>query len=322
MGRGMLTTADPHRATEPVLTTTVAREYVHRAALSEVLMTGWNKLGRDSFVATAQWPRGHSFYTPEHGLHDPLLLCETVRQTSTLLAHVGYHIPLGHHLTWSRLQYTLVPEAMRIGKTPADIQLHVVCSDIRYHRSIPVTMSMHMEATRDGVPFATAGVRFAGHSPAVYKRLRAGRGEVEEVFAKAPQPPEPVSRSAVGRLRKQDIVLAPTSEQRLWQLRVDTSHPVLFDHALDHVPGMLLLESVRQAAHAMEPGRATALLPTSMDVSFNRYIEFDEPCWIEAGPAPTTASSAGTRSAIRVNAVQKGFSAFHASAELADAAWI
>ncbi|MFD7703150.1 ScbA/BarX family gamma-butyrolactone biosynthesis protein [Streptomyces caelestis] len=322
MGRGMLTTAEPHSAVTPVLTTTVAREYVHRAALSEVFMTGWNKLGRDVFTATAQWPRCHSFYVPEHGLHDPLLLCETIRQTSTLLAHVGYHIPLGHHLTWSRMQYVLAPEALRIGATPADIQLHVTCSDIRYHRSVPVTMSMHLEVARDGNPFAMASVRFASHSPAVYRRLRAGRGDAGEVFAKAPQPPEPVSRSTVGRLRKQDIVLAPASERQRWQLRVDTSHPVLFDHALDHVPGMLLLESVRQAAHAMEPGRATAVLPTSMDVSFNRYVEFDEPCWIQAEPAATKASSTDARSTIRVNAVQKGFFAFHASAELADAACI
>ncbi|MEU0743914.1 ScbA/BarX family gamma-butyrolactone biosynthesis protein [Streptomyces sp. NPDC006134] len=316
----MLTTAEPQSTAAPALTTTVAREYVHRAALSEVLPTGWDKRGRDTFTVTAQWPRCHSFYVPEHGLHDPLLLCETIRQSSTLLAHVGYHIPLGYHLSWSRLQFAVDPDALRIEATPADVQLHVVCSDIRYHRAVPATMSMHLEAVRHGTPFATASVRFASHSPAVYRRLRAGRGEVGEVFARAPQPPEPVPRSAVGRLRKQDIVLAPTSERQRWRLRVDTSHPVLFDHALDHVPGMLLLESVRQAAHAMEPGRAGAMLPTSMDVSFNRYVEFDDPCWIEAEPAPMTAPSSGTRRTIRVNAVQKGFFAFHANAEFMDAA--
>ncbi|MGR6975184.1 ScbA/BarX family gamma-butyrolactone biosynthesis protein [Streptomyces cynarae] len=317
----MLTTAEPHGSAAPRLTTTVAREYVHRAALSEVLLTGWSKVGRDAFTATAQWPRSHSFYVPEYGLHDPLLLCETIRQTSTLLAHVGYGIPLGHHLTWSRLQFAINPQALRTEATPAEISLHVTCADIRYRRSVPVSMSMHLEAARDGVLVAMASVGFASHSPAVYQRLRAGR-EVSEVFANAPQPPEPVSRSTVGRLRKQDIVLAPTAERLRWQLRVDTSHPVLFDHPLDHVPGMLLLESVRQAAHAMDPARAGAVLPTSMDVSFNRYVEFDEPCWIEAEPMPATGASSGTRDKIRVNAIQKGFSAFHASAELTDAAWL
>ncbi|MEU4065116.1 ScbA/BarX family gamma-butyrolactone biosynthesis protein [Streptomyces wedmorensis] len=296
---------------------TVAREYVHRAALSEVFLTGWDKVGHDTFKVTAQWPRSHSFYVPEHGMHDPLLLCETIRQASTLLAHVGYHVPFGHSLSWSRLQFAVNPQALRIEDTPADIELHVTCSDIRYHRTVPVTMSMHMEVVRRGSLLAMASVRFGSHSPAVYQRLRAGRNEIGEIFARAPQPPEPVSRAAVSRLRKQDIVLAPTPDRMRWQLRVDTSHPVLFDHALDHVPGMLLLESVRQAGHAMQPSTAGAVLPTSMDISFNRYVEFDEPCWIEAEPVDTAASD-GSRRTIRVNALQGGSFAFSASAELAD----
>ncbi|MFJ9829591.1 ScbA/BarX family gamma-butyrolactone biosynthesis protein [Streptomyces sp. NPDC101160] len=311
-------TTEPHVAAKPALTTTVAREYVHRAALSEVLLTGWNKTGRDAFKVTAQWPRSHSFYVSEHGMHDPLLLCETVRQASTLLAHVGYHVPLGNQLSWSRVQFAVNPYALRTEGTPADIQLHVTCSDIRHHRGMPVTMSMHMEAVRRDCLLAVASVRFGSHSPAVYQRLRAGKGDVNEVFAQAPQPPEPVSRSTVGRLRKQDIVLAPTPDRLRWQLRVDTSHPVLFDHALDHVPGMLMLEAIRQAGHAIEPARGGAVMPTSMDVSFNRYVEFDEPCWIEAEPVETAAPSSDGRRTIRVAALQSGLCAVNATAELTD----
>lgn len=315
----MPTTVESHVEAQPELTRTVAREYVHRAALSEVLLSGWSKAGEDAFSATAQWPRSHSFYGSEHGLHDPLLVCETVRQTSTLLAHVGYHVPLGYHLSWSRLQVAVNPHALRIEPTPAEVRLHATCSDIRYHRSVPITMSIHLEIFRDRTLVAMASVRFASHSPAVYQRLRSGR-DVAEVFAKAPQPPEPVSRTTVGRHRKQDIVLSPTPDRLRWQLRVDTSHPILFDHPLDHVPGMLLLEAVRQAAHAMEPARAGVVLPASMDISFNRYVEFDEPCWIEAEPAPVTTPPPGMRSKVRVNAVQNGFFALNASVELAGVA--
>ncbi|MFJ9813383.1 ScbA/BarX family gamma-butyrolactone biosynthesis protein [Streptomyces sp. NPDC101158] len=311
-------TTEPHVATRPALTTTVAREYVHRAALSEVLLTGWTKTGRDAFTVTAQWPRSHSFYVSEHGMHDPLLLCETARQAGTLLAHVGYSIPLGHQLSWSRVQFAINPHALRVEGTPADIELHVTCSDIRLHRGVPVTMTMHMEAVRSNSLLAVASVRFGSHSPAVYQRLRAGKGDTSEVFARAPQPPEPVSRSTVGRLRKQDIVLAPTPNRLRWQLRVDTSHPVLFDHALDHVPGMLMLEAIRQAGHATEPERAGTIMPTSMDVSFNRYIEFDEPCWIEAESVDTPASLSGNRRTIRVAALQSGLCAVNATAELTE----
>ncbi|MEU5090378.1 ScbA/BarX family gamma-butyrolactone biosynthesis protein [Streptomyces sp. NPDC021356] len=316
----MLTTTERPIAVRPsALTTTVAREYVHRAALSEVFLTDWIKEGPDSFTVTAQWPRSHSFYTSEHGLYDPLLLSETVRQSGLLLMHVGYHMPFGHQISWSRLQYALNPQALRIEPTPAEIELHVTCSDIKYQGKLPRTMVMHLEAVRAGSLLAMASIRFNTHSPAVYQRLRTGRN-VEEVFKAVPEPPEPVSRAAVGRLRKQDIVLSPTEDSGRWQLRVDPSHPVLFDHPVDHVPGMLLLEAVRQAGHALDSAQAGAALPVSVDVSFNRYVEFDEPCWIEAEQIPAVSPSSGGRRTIRVNARQGDFFAFQATAELADAA--
>ncbi|MGW4272010.1 ScbA/BarX family gamma-butyrolactone biosynthesis protein [Streptomyces seoulensis] len=318
----MLTTTAPLDAVrQPVLTTTVAREYVHRAALSEVFLTGWSKGGPDSFTVTAQWPRSHSFYNSEHGLYDPLLLSETVRQCGLLLMHVGYHMPFGHQISWSRLQYTLDPRALRIEATPAEIELHVTCSDVKYQGKVARTMVVHLEAVRAGSLLARATIGFNSHSPAVYRRLRAGRN-VEEIFAAVPEPPEPVSRAAAGRLRRQDIVLSPTERSARWQLRVDTSHPVLFDHPVDHVPGMLLLEAVRQAGQATDPAQAGAVLPVSLDVSFNRYVEFDQPCWIEAEQIRTASSSSGIRRVMKVDARQNGFSAFTATTELADAATV
>lgn len=292
---------------------------MHRAALSEVFLTGWEKTGRDAFTVSAQWPRSHSFYQPEHGVYDPLLLCETVRQTFPLLTHAAYDVPFGHQLSWSRLQYAVNPQALRIEATPADIEIHAVFSDIRYQKQLPVMMTMHLEVVRGGSLVAMVSTRFGCHSPAVYQRLRRGRGNVAEIFASAPCPPEPVSRSSVNRLRRQDIVLAPTSERARWQLRVDTTHPVLFDHAVDHVPGMMLLEAIRQAGHAVEPSRVGAVLPTSMDISFHRYVEFDEPCWIEAERVEAETSPSARRT-LRVNALQGGSVAFNATAELTDAA--
>lgn len=66
------------------------------------------------------------------------------------------------------------------------------------------------------------------------------------------------------------------------RLRADTAHPVLFDHPVDHAPGMLLLEAARQAAQAVAAPEAA--LPVSMDAVFFRYAELDAPCRIEADP--------------------------------------
>jgi hypothetical protein len=76
-----------------------------------------------------------------------------------------------------------------------------------------------------------------------------------------------------------DVVLSPVGEPDRWQLRVDTRHPVLFDHMVDHVPGMLLLEAARQAAAAT---LGHACLPLAVASEFLRYVELDAPCAIEA----------------------------------------
>ncbi|MCZ0971672.1 AfsA-related hotdog domain-containing protein [Streptomyces albulus] len=70
---------------------------------------------------------------------------------------------------------------------------------------------------------------------------------------------------------------------------MNTAHPVLFDHPVDHVPGMLMVEAARQAARAVAPHWS---LPVALDCSFARYAELDAPCWVgarAAGRAPTAA---------------------------------
>ncbi|MDK9498209.1 ScbA/BarX family gamma-butyrolactone biosynthesis protein [Streptomyces katrae] len=292
----------------PALTTTVPREYVHRAAHSEVFLTGWQRTGAHDFTITAQWPRSHSFYTATAGLHDPLMLCETVRQTFPLLLHTAYGTPLGHQLSWSRFSYALNPHALHVGWTPAELELRVTCSEFVLRRGIPAAVSLDIAVFREGTQIAVADTRFGCIAPAVYRRVRAERSDVRSVFAAVPGPVAPLAPALVGRDNVRDVVLGREEGPGRWPLRVDTAHPVLFDHPVDHVPGMVLLEAARQAAHAVRHS-AQPVLPTSMDVTFHRYVEFDSPCLIEARPDTSPGSAPGT---LRVDAVQDGQAAFTA----------
>jgi hypothetical protein len=92
------------------------------------------------------------------------------------------------------------------------------------------------------------------------------------------------------------VVLSPTAGPNVWQLRVDTRHPVLFDHQLDHVPGMLLLEAARQGATAALGARS--ILPLTMACDFRKYVELDLPCVIEA--VPESAGGPGTPAVVRI----------------------
>lgn len=281
----------------PTLTTAVPKELVHKRSLNEVLLTGWSPSGGDSFTVTAQWPRAHVFYTALRGLHDPMLFVETVRQSIPLLSHAAYDVPFGQHLIWDRFDYALAPDALRTEAAPVDLVLRIECSDVARRRGVLSALTMRVDAERDGARLGTATARFTAQSPAVYRRFRGAYADAERAMERAIAPPLPVPSEQVARERPGDVVLSPTDVPHRWQLRVDTSHPVLFDHPVDHVPGMLVLEAARQAALAAQ-GEQPAV-PVAMEAVFHRYAEFDAPCWIEArvpadgrpGPSPTQVTA-------------------------------
>ncbi|MFF4542038.1 ScbA/BarX family gamma-butyrolactone biosynthesis protein [Streptomyces aureus] len=265
------------------LTSTVPKELVHRASVAEVMLTDWARRGEHHFALAAQWPRGHSFFTSVDGCHDPLIAAETIRQAGLLLAHAEYGVPFGHHFLVSDLGVTVRPAHLRVGEAPASLELDVRCRDIKERRGEVTGLRIEVEIHREGHLLGTGGGTLTCIAPRVYQRLRAGRGPGAQVLAlTAPTPPQ-----SVGRMSPMDVVLSPIGESDRWQLRVDTRHPALFDHRVDHVPGMLLLEAARQAATAT---LGNTRLPLALASQFLRYVELDTPCTIEARPATATGT--------------------------------
>ncbi|MFD7661792.1 ScbA/BarX family gamma-butyrolactone biosynthesis protein [Streptomyces sp. NPDC059788] len=262
------------------LTTTVPKEYVHKTALSEVLLTSWQETAPDVHTVTAEWPRAHTFYSSRNRLHDPLLLVETIRQTIPLLSHLAYNVPFGHQLIWDHFTYSLDPEALRTETAPTEIELRIVCSDIKRRKDTLSALTMDVEATRNGVRLGSAVARFTSHAPAIYRRLRGEYGDAREAMARAVPLPPPVAPRRVARAQFESVMLSPTDTRNRWQLRTDTTHPVIFDHPVDHAPGMLLLEAAHQAVHAVL--HPLQVIPVGLSTVFTRYAELDAPCWIEA----------------------------------------
>ncbi|MFF3291706.1 ScbA/BarX family gamma-butyrolactone biosynthesis protein [Streptomyces sp. NPDC003023] len=285
--------------------TTVPRQLVHKAAQSEVLLTGWESVGENTFRITAQWPRTHSFYDTADARHDPLLIAETVRQAVPLLSHLGYQVPIGHRQIWDHLTWTVNPDALLTEATPAEIEMRIECSDVVRRGTRLAALSMSVDIVRDGIPLGTASTRFANQAPAVYTRLRGVYGDLTYAQSRAVAPPPPVTPQQVGRDRFRDVVLSPGTGPHRFQLRADLNHPALFDHPVDHAPGMLMLEAARQAAHAVAHPEFAVI--TGMGSVFSRYVEFDAPCWIEAEVLP---SQLPTHVSSRVTAVQHGRTVF------------
>lgn len=279
------------------------RQLVHRLDPQDVFPTALTRLTDSQFSVSAHWPRSHRFFSPVAGRHqDPLLIAETMRQTTMLIAHAEFGVPLGDAFVMWELQYVSESERLVLGEDPWDITVDVSCSRIqRRGRSLG---SMHLELLlhRRGTVLASGGGRISCTSAGVYQRLRGHRGAMLD--ARIPLLPAVAPRT-VGRTSEHDVVLAPASAPDTWALRLDTRHPTLFSHPNDHVPGILLLEAARQAAQAASPGHT--FLPISVEAEFLQYVELDRPCWIEARPVRADgASPAG----VRIRAVQDDEPAF------------
>lgn len=280
--------ADHHRR--------VAKELVHLRDPQRVLITDWRHTGPDTFLLRAQWPTHSGSWA-----YDPRLLTQTIRQAGLTIAHAEYQVPLTHQTTLREFHYTVDPDfRVHPGEAPlfeVEVAIPGHGQTGRTARSLPMTMRI----LREGVPVAGSQSDFGWISPAAYRRLRGEHLTVDWGNWPLPAPVDPAS---VGRAAASDVVLCPTGDPLRWLLRSDIANTHLLDHPVDHVPGLGLIEAAVQAAEAtVRPG---ILHLTALDAEFERYVEFDTVCRIEAEPlrkGPDTVL-------VRVTGTQSGHTAF------------
>jgi hypothetical protein len=277
----------------------VPRRFVHRASVAEVLLTGFAADDRpDTFLLAAQWPRGHSFYRTARGVHDPLLFAETIRQAGLMISHVGYRAPLSHASLMRNMAYDVSAAGLACDGAPTNLILSATCQDVRFRKDILLGFQI-ITVLRRGLALEAVGIgtgEIQCVSPAAYRRLRgqaasvsppeSGPSAVAAAVATAVLP-EPISPALVGKDVRADVVLTRTEAENTWLVRCDTTHPVLFDHPVDHVPGMALIEAMRQGAHCALYPRRTAV--TRFAAKFERYVELNEPTVVRAFPEGSEA---------------------------------
>ncbi|MFD3518845.1 AfsA-related hotdog domain-containing protein [Streptomyces sp. NPDC058653] len=67
---------------------------------------------------------------------------------------------------------------------------------------------------------------------------------------------------------------------------MDTRNKTFYDHPVDHVPGLVLIEAATQAAHTITgPGHP---LPRTISTTYDRYVEFDSACRLDATVTPAS----------------------------------
>ncbi|WP_148275521.1 AfsA-related hotdog domain-containing protein [Gordonia polyisoprenivorans] len=278
--------------------TLVPREHVHRDALSEVYPTDIICDRYPNFRIGVHLPKSHSYYSdhigPAEFQYDPLLILECFRQTSILIAHRHVGAGFDQAFIFNDADIQVVShEATTITTAPGNGELSAVIVEEKVRGEEVIGITLEMECLLGGTVAATVTMTIQWMPRDVWARVR-GKGRarlgLDEYSAGiTPQPgrgPRTVRgvhpAETLGRRIDRNSVLGDVTATRSGldiDVLVDQHHPSLFDHPLDHIPGAVLFEAIRQAgilaAHETHGLSARRLVLESLRAEFTRFGELD-----------------------------------------------
>ncbi|MFI6999309.1 ScbA/BarX family gamma-butyrolactone biosynthesis protein [Nocardia sp. NPDC050175] len=263
---------------------TIECDLVHRRANSEVFVTSTDQVAEDNYRFGAQLPRWHPFFSDTdlgRQEYDPLLIIETARQGSLAVVHRYLGVPTGSQFVIRTLEFREVEQdLLAVRSVPADVVGR--CRIMRrYARGDQLTgVVVENILCRDGRPAARVEISASWVDTDHWKVLRQRqRAERAQHGISKPAQAHRIAPAQVGRADPRNVVLSPARHTDEAVVVVDTGNPTLFDHHVDHVPGMLELEAARQHAllafakqDSMPEGRITAI-----DAQFRDIAELDLP---------------------------------------------
>lgn len=237
--------------------------------MSEVFPTDIVQRRPDAFAVGLQWPRRHPLYCA-----DPVnsaLVAEAIRQTTIYVCHMGYGVPLERRFLMTALGFRL--ERNTPGLQPG--QAIEVMTTAR-GSAIRRTPTGALRSARIMVEFSDArGLIAAGYGDALLVDERTyGRIRGDHVSAVPGERHSAlVTPESVGRVSSEDVVIS--REGGAFHVVVDGRNPFFFDHPLDHIPGVALIEACRQSM-CLALDEPTADLQ-SFEGDFHRMVEFSAP---------------------------------------------
>ncbi|MEV4341992.1 ScbA/BarX family gamma-butyrolactone biosynthesis protein [Streptomyces sp. NPDC049590] len=257
---------------------TVPRELVHRASVAEVLLTDVLRVDETRFLAAACWSRSHpTFPVDGHAVHHPLMVVETLRQLGIFIPLCYLGVPVDTRMLITDVFFTTEPAAQpRAAHGATQITCRVRVTGLRAGADgAAAGLRMHTEFLAGGAVFARAGGGARFLSAERYAALRGPlAGTCQPPASAGLLRPDP---ARLGVPHARDVVIgcagAPGPAPR--EVLVDAAdpwHPFFFDHATDHVPGMVLLEAARQAAALASDGALAR--PTGARLTALRFTEF------------------------------------------------
>ncbi|GAA2734406.1 ScbA/BarX family gamma-butyrolactone biosynthesis protein [Streptomyces nogalater] len=295
---------------------TVPRELVHRASVAEVLLTDVLRVDATRFVAAACWSRSHpTFPVDGHAVHHPLMVVETLRQLGIFIPLRYLGVPVDTRMLITDVFFTTEPGAQpQAAHGATQVTCRVRVTGLRAGPDGALAgLRLHAEFLAGGAVFARAGGGARFLSPERYAALRGPLlGTCQPPASAGLLRPDP---ARLGVPHARDVVIGcagghgragpggsggrhrrarpPALRDRpdAPEVLVDAAdpwHPFFFDHATDHVPGMVLLEAARQAAALASEGVLSR--PIGVRLTALRFTEFSPPARVVCVPHHRTCA--------------------------------
>lgn len=284
----------------PSFDRTIPRGLVHKAGPEAVWLTEIAQVGDHHYLCAGQVPRVHTYVNdaiqPGYTYYDLGLLTELGRQAGIATMHAYEGAPVDWATVFMKFDLELVdpvPNDRSPGPVPAMV-------DVRYpnRETEDGTLTVGCELTFeiDGVVRATSTTMASAYEKGPY---RAWRGEMRDAKPLADHEPrvvKPIAPERVGRRDPDNVMIGelhPAEGSGTYECaaHVDQLHPHFFEHPMDHVPGVVHLEVMRQAAlvaaeqhQGVSPVGATIV---SCRTRFAGFAELELPldCKVKVGEA-------------------------------------
>jgi hypothetical protein len=282
----MVTASEPRSAAELRTDRPLDPQLVHKSAFEQVFVTDWtHDAGENWCTVAGRLPLAHArFSDSATPYHDILLIAETVRQAGLVVASEILNVGDDRQFLLREMKVELDPvEHARRCRDTCDVLIaHDSTSKVKMRPGRAMVGGfLRAQVTIGGRPAGVCEVTGAWVPNDFYESFRSGNTSQET------SPPTPPAHgdleTRTGKLNPANSVITPirpTGQAHSYEasLAIDTEDPTFFDHPLDHIPGLCLLEGLQQIALAaaceeLAVDHATVLV-SAMQMKFSRIVEF------------------------------------------------
>lgn len=311
---------------------TVPRQLVHKHAVEAVYVTDSAALSETEFVCAAFLPRANTPTTRSTSQrfcrYDLAMMIELGRQAVFVVTHRHMGVPANYSTLLNSIGLELIDTSV-VGRmaSPSRVLIKV--------RGISRTNARGRIVAGDFVMDVFEGERHTARmtatgSVAAPEKYKIARMVTREALVAKPwETPEAlpcVAPGLVGRDRAASTLVSALtavdgSRQFRGQMFVDSDDLFFFDHPIDHVPGIVSIEAIRQAAvlavSELHPQLSPEdVLVRSFSGDFSGFGEADLPLEVDVAVGEPVVEGYCTRIPIKASITQVGGSVVQASLEL------